>query len=462
MAVREYYGVVGLLQQNISAASVLLEVSPSLSGAIAATFVNGADKAYFSLQTGNYYELVLVTGVDGNLLTVNRAQEGTVARSFPVGTEVKFQVTSAAIIEEIGAISTTVALSATGIAQVQTLGVNNYRINVDSPQYSGSGGIEILGTYPNLQFVFTRETDECCDGDGSSGTGEAITTIVGEGLVTAFINGAEAVVKVTPPVFTAGAGVSIVGAWPNYTISATSGSGTVSSVGVGAGLTLTGSPTVSPVLSITNTGVVAGTYGGIAINARGQITAVPATLNPVSIIVAGAGLGYSRTGDSVTLTPVVGGVGVKGIVEFADETDPFNPADNTTAATPAVVALALESVVSADVLSASSYNGEVDADYTNLISGSNVAVTLESGQKALVSAEVVMVDGTTPLTPVAYGIGVFSTAPARINSNRKVSQSIQNMQFMIVGPFTGTLGIATTAVPVGASVTSYSLNVVTF
>jgi hypothetical protein len=462
MAVREYYGARGTLQQNIAAGSAVLQVNPNLSGAIAATFVNGADKAFFSLQTANFYELVQVIAVNGDLLTVVRAQGGTVAQAFPIGTEVVFQVTSAAIIEEIGAISTTVTLTGSGLTQITPGGTNVYNINIPVPNFSGDGAINVIGTYPDIQFTYTREPDDCCGDDTEGSTGQAITTIVGEGLVTAFVNGDEAIVRVTAPVFTAGAGVSIIGAWPNYTISATSGSGTVSSVGVGAGLTLTGSPTVNPTLSITNTGVVAGTYGSIAINSRGQITAVPVTLNPVSIIVAGAGLGYSRTGDSVTLTPAVAAVGVAGIVALADETDPFDPLDNTTAATPAVVALALESLVTADVLSASSYNGEIDADYTNLISGSNVAVTLGTGQKALVSAEVVMVDGTTPLTPVAFGIGVFSTAPARINSNRKVTQSIQNMQFTIVGPFTGTLGIATTAVPVGASVTSYSLNVVTF
>ena len=462
MAVREYYGVVGMLTQNINAATPVIAVNPSLSGAIAATFVNGADEAYFSIQTANIYEIVRIVAVNGASLTVQRGQNGTAAQIFPVGSIIKYEVTAAAIIAQIGAISTDVTITGSGLAQVTEPSGNVFNISVPAPILVGEGGIEVIGTWPDLTLAYTPTDSECCGTEGTSSGGEAIETMLGEGLVTVFVNGSEATVKVATPTFTAGPGVTIAGAWPSYTVSATSGSGTVSSVAGGSGITVTGAPSVNPTVNMTNTGVVAGTYGGIAINARGQITAVPTTLNPVSIIIAGAGLDYSRTGDSITLTPGISSVGVAGIVALADETDPFDPTDNTTAATPAVVALALESVVVAAVSGASSYNGEIDADYTNLISGSAVSITLAAGEKALVSAEVVMVDGTTPLVPVAFGLGVFSTAPARINSNRKVSQSIQNMQFVISGPLTTSLGIATTAVPAGASVTSYSLNVVTF
>lgn len=462
MAVKEYYGVLGQLTSNVSTGSPLLPVNSTLSGAIAATFINGVDVAFFSVRTANFYELIKIIAVNGLNLTVVRAQGGTTARAFPIGAELRYETTSESVIEQIGSISTDVTVTGGGLVQVNEPAHNVFKVVVPSPAFTSDNGISIVGEYPNMHFAFTREADDCCEtGEGSS-RGEAVTTIEGEGLVTAIVNGGTAIIRVASPIFTAGPGVSIVGAWPSYNISATSGSGTVQVVGASGGLQVTGAPTVNPTLSIASSGVTAGTYGGIAINARGQITAVPSTLSPVSIVVVGAGLGYSRVGDAVTLTPVVGSVGVKGILELADETDPFNSADNTSAASPAVVALALETLVLADVLAASSYNGEVDANYTNLISGSNVAVVLVAGQKAMVSAEVVVVDGASPLVPVAFGIAVFSTAPARINSNRKVTQSIQNMQFVITGPLTATLGIATTALPAGASATSYSLNIVTF
>lgn len=461
MTIREYYGVSGTLQGSISAATAVLPVSSALSGAIAATFVNGVDSTYFSLRTGNFYELVKVTNVAGNNLTVLRGQLGTVAQVFPIGTELKYEVTSAALLALVGVIPNTVNIQGTGLAQVSSPVLNTFDINVPAPVFLGDDRISVLGTYPNLQFTYTQEQNDCCDTE-TGATGQAITNVVGEGLVVAFVNGEDAIVRVTPPVFTSGANISVTGAWPNYTISATAGSGTVASVNAGAGLSLTGSPTVNPTLLIANTGVIAGTYGGVGINVRGQITVVPPTFNPVSIVVAGAGLGYARVGDQVTLTPVVGNIGVKGIVEFADHTDPFNPLDASTAATPAVVALALNSLVTASVAGVNSYTGESDASYTNTISGSTVPLVLASGEKALISAEVVMVDGTTPLTPVSFGIAVFSNAPAKLKSNRTINQSLQNMQFVLDGPFSGSVTILTTAIPGGSTITTYSLNVVTF
>jgi hypothetical protein len=283
----------------------------------------------------------------------------------------------------------------------------------------------------------------------------------GSGIATAFVSGGIGYVQVLAPAFVGAGGITVTGTWPNITFTGSGGgggAGTVTSVAVGAGLTLTGTPSVNPTISITATGVVAGNYGGVDINARGQIVSVPATFNPVSIITAGVGVVLGRVADNVTISMATGAVGVKGAVELVDPTDPYNPLIDNQVLTPAALAVALSSISSASAVGANNYTGEADASYTTAIGGSALSIELAAGKKALVFAEVTMVDGTTPLTPVAFGMAIFNATPTRIKADRKITQSKQNMAFLIEGPITATTwSIVTTAIPAGASVVSYSL-----
>lgn len=463
MAIREYYGLKGTLTVGIGSTMQQLFLSPEITGAIAASgFVNGVDETYFSLSAGSYLEVVKITEVVGDMALCQRAQVGTLPNAFPMGTAVEFVVTSAAIIAQIGAISTDVNILGLGVAQVEEPSTNNFTILVPPISLTGDERISVVGTFPDLQITYTAPDDDCC-GEGSGASADGIQTLQGEGIAVAFASGGVGTVRVTPPVFTAGANISIVGSWPNYTISGTAGSGTVSSVTAGSGLTLTGSATVNPTLSITNTGVVAGVYGGVNINARGQIAAVPATFNPVSIIAAGGTgvINVARVADAVTLTVDEGAIGAKGVVEFADHTDPFDPLIVNQAVTPAYLNMALGSLVLPDINGSDSFTAESDATYTNVISGSAVAITLAAGEKALVTAEVTMLDGTTPTTPVPFALAVFNASSVKQKGNKLISQCQQSLTFVATGPISTSFTIATSAVPGTASVVSYGLSIMT-
>lgn len=457
--IREYYGLKGVLTVGVGSGMLNLFVNPEFSGAIAVSgFVSGVDEAYFSVTSGGYTEVVKVIGIAGDVLIVDRAQVGTVAQAFPQGATIEYVVTSAAIIEQIGAISTDVNLTGSGAVTVTEGATNNFNVDVPIITLTGEGRISVLGSYPDFKLAYTPPESDCCGENGDS-SGDAIVSLQGEGIAVAFTTGDVGIVRVTPPVFTAGPNISIVGSWPNYTISATAGSGSVTSVTAGSGLTLTGTATVNPTLSITNTGVVAGVYGGVNINSRGQIAAVPATFNPVSIINAGAPgyINVSRVGDAVTVGVDEGAIGAKGVVEFADHTDPFDPLIDNQAATPAYINMALQSLVLPSMDGASSFTAESDATYTNTISGSATPISLLAGEKALVTAEVTMLDGTTPTNAVAFALGVFTAAAVKLKGNKTVNQCQQSMTFIVEGPIATSLSIATSAIPAGASVVSYSL-----
>lgn len=455
MSVRNLYGVSGQLAVAINSAVTIITVDSTLAGAIGASgFVNGTDSTYFAITANNVYEVVKVTHRNGNNLTVVRAIDGP-AEPFPIGSKLNFVVTAAGVLETIGPIASTVQIQDTGMAVVTNLGGDIWNVHVPSPNFNGIGGVSVLGAYPNFTFSYTPS--DCC-GDEAGAAGAGITSLQATGIATAYASGGIGYVGVPAPAFV-GVNVTISGVWPNITFTGLAGGGTgsVTSVGVGPGLNLTGSPTVSPVVNITNTGVVAGVYGGVDINSRGQIVAVPITFNPLSIVVPGTGVTATRLGDSVTIGVADATIGVKGVVQLVDPTDPYDPTNATEALTPAALAVALAGVAAGSTTGASNFSGEADAAYTNTIAGTPLAVELAAGKKAIVHAEVTVVDGTTPLTPIAFGIAIFNAVPARIRADRKITQSKQVLSFLIEGPIAAsTWAVLTTALPVGSSVVSYS------
>lgn len=458
MAVKILYGLSGTLATLASSLATIIKVDANLSGAIVASgFVNGTDEAYLAIYTNGAYEIVKVTAVNGQFLTVERGEEGTTPQAFAAGSGVRHELTMAAVLATIGPIESTVQIEGTGLAVVTNPSGNNWNIHVEPPNFTGIGGIDVLGTYPDLEFTYTKS--DCC-GDEGGDVGDAITEISGTGIASAFANLGVAEVTVAPPVFSGLGGITVAGSWPNYTFTYTGGlggGGSVTSVGAGTGITILGNPAVNPVVHITNTGVVAGTYGGVDILATGQIAAVPVTFNPISIAVETDPIEIVRAGDQITISVKDAAIGQKGVVELTDETDPFDPLDTATVMTPAAVAAAMATLNDPVLAGVNTYAGEADGDYTNTIGATATAIELAVDEKAIVYAEVTMINGATPLTPVDFGIAVFNATPTKIKSNRKMNQSQQSMSFMVEGPVTSTTwAIVTTAIPGGSTVVSYS------
>ncbi|MES2704846.1 MAG: hypothetical protein V4649_19580 [Bacteroidota bacterium] len=457
MAVKNLYGLYGQLALAASSVATIIKVDATLAGAIVASgFVNGVDETYFAVTANNVYEVVKVTHVNGQNLTVVRGVEST-AQAFPVGSALNFVVTAAAVLSIIGPITSTVQLTDSGMVTVQNTSGDIWNVDVPAPNFVGVNGVSILGAYPNYTFTYTPA--DCC-GDIGGVVGGGMTNIIGTGIATAFESGGIAYVSVLAPAFVGAGGLVITGTWPNltFTQAAGGGGGTVTSVAAGTGLTITGNPAVNPTASITNTGVVAGNYGGVVVTATGQISAVPATFNPISVAVAGTGIGIVRAGDQITISVGNAVIGTRGAVALVDHTDPFDPANVTEAMTPAAVAVAMATLASGSTTGANVYSGEASGDYSNTIAGSVTAIELAAGKKAIVYAEVTMINGATPLTPVDFGMAIFNASPSLVKANRKMNQTQQSMSFLIEGPIASTsFAILTTAVPGGSSIVSYSM-----
>lgn len=452
-----YTKIAGSLTADISAAATILPVDANTLALLQAN-VNfaGGDWTYLSLQNSVYSEEVKVTNISTNYLVVVRACSGSTAQAFAASnTVINDKVGSDAIKDIITANPTPSALTVTGggLVDAVTTG-NNVQVSVPLPQFQGSNGISVLGIWPNLQFALEAVSEGCGCGGSTGGAGGVTQVVVNSSILQAAIADAILTLTLPSPSFTGAGGVAVSGSWTGgYTITGTGGggTGTVTSVGVGTGLTLTGSATTSPTLSITATGVAAGTYGGFTFNAQGQLTNVAPGYAPVGSLAFANGADVALVGTAYTVTMRPADVGVSGIVALADSAAPLSSTDDATAVTPKLLSTVLNGV-GGIIAGAGSSNGEADSAYSNVISTTAINVTLTDSQKAIIYGEVQINDGTT--AALAFGVAVFDAGNVKRYGSKITTQSKQTVLFMLAGPLNTTVTLATTALPTGASVSS--------
>lgn len=448
----------GFIGAAISNVATVLPVDTAFLGVVAANVNFATDHFYLTLVEDAKREEVKVTGSSATTLTIVRAQGGTTAQSFSLAAKYTTELEKAAIIDiAAGSVPvSTVNITGLGIATITNLGGGNWQIDVPQPVVVGASGIEATAAFPNYTVALVNNGG-CCEGEIPIGGAAGVTSISGGGIVTTGLVGQAASVTVAPPVFT-GVGMTITGAWPNFTFTATGvGVGTVTSVAVGPGLGLTGNPNVNPTIAISPTGVIPATYGGVGINDRGQITVVPTTFNPVSVITAGTGLQVARTGDAVTISAIVAGEGVVGVVALADADFPLDTTNITTAVTPKLLADVVAAIDGGTAYGGQSWSGEADADYTVTVPTSVVTLNLVTGDNAIVFGSVTMRDSAAPATQQNYGIALFNGSGVRLHANVKIVQNQQHITCIIPGPFVNSVVLKTTALPAGAAIISHAL-----
>lgn len=461
-----YTKVNGTLTADISAASTLIPIdSDSLALLQSQVNFGGGDWTYLTLSNAIYSEEIKVIGTQSTYLSVIRAVSGSVAKTFAAtDTEIVDHVGADAVKDIIAAnpSPSSVTVGGTGLASVTQPTTGNYVVGVTPPSFSGTDGIAITGIWPNIGVSYEGGGEGCCGGGGSGGGVD--TVVVTSSILSASIVGNILNLGLPAPSFVGAGGVTVSGSWAGgYTISGGGGggTGTVVTVGAGTGLSLTGSPNTNPTLSISNTGVAAGIYGGFTFNAQGQLTEVAGGYAPVGSLALTNGGSASLSGTAYTITLNNADVGVEGIVALADSSTAPNPADDSTAVTPKMLMQALAGAGSI-LLGAGSSNGEADALYNNAVSTTAVTVNTTASQKLLIVAEVEAVDASTPLTPVAFGVAVFASSGVKLYGSKIITQSKQVMVFVLSGVYNTNIAITTTALPSGASITSANLAAIVF
>lgn len=463
-----YTKISGTLTANISSATTLIPVDAATLSIIQSNLTSG-NWTYLTLDNGIYQEEIKVTGVSTTYLIVQRAQSGSVAQSFSsTNTTIYERFGAQAILDLMSENPATanVAVAASGIATATSAvsgSTTTYTVSVTAPNFTTDTNIEITGIWPNLAFSFVGNSDGCCTTTTSGSSTGVTSLIINSPILTGNITGSVLTLGLVGPTFTGAGGIVVSGSWSSgFTITGSGGggTGTVQQVFVGTGLSLSGTPTVNPTISLSNTGVAAGVYGDMTFNAQGQLTNITSGFAPVGHIALVNGGSITQVGSSYSITLNQAAVGVYGIVELADSTATFNPNDDSTVTTPKVVAKAI-GALSTTITGGGSSAGEATSSYTNTISSTATSLTIASGQTALLIGEVEVLDTSSATVPPQFGVAIIATGGTALYASRITPTGKQCIVCLITAvTSTTSIALATTTLTSTQSVTSARLAVI--
>ena len=338
---------------------------------------------YLAVQDGLSYEIVRANSVTGQLVAIDRGIDGTPVSAFPRGACVGFVMGPSSVLAiggggggggnlTLASTNTTTALINGGLSATLPI-PGPFNITVPQVSLTGAG---VSGTYPNFVIAgsggavsFTADVNFNVNGvfAGSANSFPITLGLVenwaqryGFGSYNNSIsnNDAPPSIAVTPfsGVSTPSTGLGIIsgiatnrsgrifgvevqtlpnGSFANATVVVANGrissvsaggggggGGSVTSVSSGAGILITGTPAIAPVVNIAPSGVAAGSYGGVDIDNLGRFTAVPLNFDPVSVINSpSVGVTINTTSPGVRqLTIATATSSTQGLVEFADNT----------------------------------------------------------------------------------------------------------------------------------------------
>ena len=454
--------LLGQTTGSISSIQTSIPVDPDVAAALSGVDFAGGDWTYLEISDDTATEEVKAIDLAGTTLVVERGASGSTATAFDSGAYLVPKFGQDAVIDTITANPSASATTVAGAGLAAASNVDDdWTITVTAPNFAGDGGITVLGSWPNYTIALDSDSSGCCPGEGSSGSSSGgVTTVnVSSSILQGSIAGSILSLSLTAPTFSGASGVTVTGAWPNYTITgsgAGGGVGTVTQVYAGSGISITGDPTDTPTIAIANTGIAAGTYGGITVNARGQITGISGSFNPIwDVTIPGDGGSVLVSSNIATITLDDGAVGVKGIVELADSSDTFDPLEDTKPITSKI--LADYGATLTGIGGAGTSAGESDGTYTNAVVASTIAVNIATGESVILIGDVVILDNTTPETPVAFGVAVFGSTSGKLYSSLIATQSKQSIVATVAGPINESVYIQTTAVPAGSTLQSATL-----
>lgn len=440
----------GTLLSDVSASTSLLPFDLTTIGILQTNvdFLNGG-WTYVRLSDGADAEEVKVVGISGAAALVKRGQSGSTPTAFLSADTTVTNVFGLAAIQDTIAANpspSSVTVAGAGVVDVSETG-DDYTVNVPVPQFLGIEGAVVTGGWPKYTISYEQVAGSCgCSGGGSGGQNGGVDAVsVTSSSLQANITGTTLNLALQTPTFTAGPNMTITGAYPAFTFTSQQDSAQIITVTAGTGIAISGDPASNPTVSISNTGVAAGTYAGIAINARGQITSIPLAFNALDSIIftdtdtASA----SVSGQTAQITLSHATRSSYGLTQLADASAAFNGTDDTTVATPAVVQAGLDAlpfkISGATVIP----SGISTSAYSNLVAQSATTVKLASGESCMVVGTMAGDKKTGATGSNAVALMLKSSSGTAL-ALQPATQQGQTIMAIVSGPFNDTIQLYST------------------
>lgn len=157
------YGFNGTLSAALTSFATAIAVDDELLAKLRIA-LTGTDYTYLIIKTATTYEIVKTNGFIGNTIGVARAQEGSTAQAFAVGTSVEFVLADQAIADMINdRMLGQINIVGSGMVTVTKLDTNSYSIYAPAISIvSNSDKVLVGGEFPN--FVLSAPlVSGCCD-----------------------------------------------------------------------------------------------------------------------------------------------------------------------------------------------------------------------------------------------------------------------------------------------------------
>lgn len=375
MALIELAGFSTTTTQALTTGATSMYLDPAGAATLNAA-LGGSGHAYLLIFSPVGQELVRVTQGSNPLVTITRGQDGSTPTAFPAGSYVKYAIGPSAVEDLIAAGPGGLTdVTGAGIATVTTPVAGTRLVTVPAPNFTSSGDIDITGTWPNMVFdlsagraaetgtvtVVTGSTGVVITGDPNVSPNVSLSSVLGTGAGTSFGSYGSGGIIIGAQVNDQGRVTNVDvasltnGSYSNASVTVANGRITSVSSGVGGGVTsvtagnakiVIGGSGSAPTVALAASGVTAGSYGGLTIDAFGTITAVAGGFNPISTISASPGnvvVTYPVSGNALITVPSSTTLAA-GLVRQASTVEAVDFTNVTLALNPAGLKAAINSV----------------------------------------------------------------------------------------------------------------------
>ena len=178
---------------TLSASVAASDTSISVSDASVLPSISGSEYFYLTLQdTSGNLEVVKVTAVSSNTLTVTRAQEGTTAIAFASGDKAENRLTAGGLNDVSTQADTNTDTTYTAGSGLSLSGTEFSNSAPDQTvSLTGSGATSVSGTYPNFTISSTDTDTNTTYSVGDGGLTEKNFTTALKGKLDGIESGAE-------------------------------------------------------------------------------------------------------------------------------------------------------------------------------------------------------------------------------------------------------------------------------